>query len=1659
MEIMKRVGAASLFVLTFLTAFMIFAFERHTANRIPSVSRSDVRTESLSQTTPKLLTSQQVKESYGKLPLIFEANEGQVDARVKFISRGPVFNLYLTPQEALLIIRKDGAKAKKSKNQSANLSLANVPGPIAHKEKDPALMTMRMNLVGANPNAEVVGLEQQVGKVNYFIGNDPQKWHTDIPTFTRIKQKDVYAGVDLFYYGNERQLEYDFVVAPGANPTAISLDFQDARKTWIDNCGDLILRVAGGEIRHKKPIVYQETAGLRHTIEGRYIIKGKHQVGFEIAEYDRDKPLTIDPVVIYSTYLGGTAEDLGFGIAVDSAGNAYVTGETTSVDFPTANPAQSGTGGRADVFVSKLNPSGTALLYSTYLGGSGSGGDVGYSIAVDNSGNAYVTGYTRSNNFPIRNALQPVSGGGPDAFVAKLNTTGSALVYSTYLGGSAAGLGDGDFGYGIAVDAAGNAYVTGETTSINFPTVNPLQPTKAGGRDAFVSKLNATGTALVYSTYLGGSAYEHGGINVDFHSTKPGNRIAVDTAGNAYVTGYTWSTDFPTMNALQPANRGQADVFVSKLNAAGTALIYSTYLGGSGTAGDYAYGIAVDIAGNAYITGNTSSSDFPTANAFQPLKRNREDAFIAKLNPTGTALNYSTFLGGDGSDFAYSITLDGPGNAYVVGETFSTNFPVKNPLQPDLAGANDAFVAKLNSDGSMLIYSTYLGGSAGDNGAGIAVDTANNACVTGSTISTDFPVVNPLQFDRTHWDAFVAKILEVATLSITAIISNKGGNTGEVSASIIGGGFQPGARVTLKSTHAPDIAGQHAVVVNDSRVTATFDLRGAPPGKRDVVVTLPDGSITTLPEGFTVEHGGATQMWVDVIGRDAIRVGRPQAFNIVYGNRGNIDAVGVPLWIGGIPNDATVSLGFEITPPLVEGQRAINWSQVPTHFESNGEKVFPLFLPLVPAGQSRVLQLSLTVATTRQFQLRAWVNPPYFQSPMNPKTVDCYLAIGSVVLNGLGLIPGVPDPKCAEAIVLASLNSFVTAVQFARDLPSGDGSKIILSLVQVNTGAIDKVLSIGSACSTTITPGVSEISSAVQTAFALGDAVDKCKEGFIKTWEAISPPIRVVTSLDPNDKFGAPGAGPDHYVSGQEPLRYVVYFENQSTASAPAQDVVISDYLNLSNFDPGTFSFGPIAFGNKHIVPLHSTTDFTGDFDLRPEMNLIVKINAHLDTNSGLLIWRFSSIDPETGLPPEDPFAGFLPPGGEGNVVFTVSTKPNLSTGTVINNAASIVFDNNAAIQTPVWSNTIDNSAPNSQVHALTPAPCSASINVQWSGTDIGSGIRDYTLYVSVNGGPFTIWLNNTTITSGTYMGQFGHTYSFFSVARDHTGNIEGSAVNPDATLALQMPAPPGFTNVPPALTLNTGSDATTCGVFVSDAALGTAIAQSSCPLNIDRDGVPNGNIFPVGDTTITYTATDAIGNTASAIQVVTVVDNTPPRLIVPTPPTSPTNSSCEAAIPDLVSQSTGSDNCAGVLTLSQSPVADTVVGPGTHAITVTAIDASGNVTKVTTNFIAIPAPSFAIGVTPSIVKRGSKVILNAAFRSCSSDPQTVVLKLSLTTPRSSTLVLVLPVTLPAEQTGSFSVPLTISKSTPIGIYTLTLDVFVGGVKTSSSQKQLTVTS
>ena len=711
-------------------------------------------------TSPDQNSAATIKSDYGNLPLSFEPNKGQTDKDVKFVARGHGYALFLTSSEAVL-------------------SLQNNPSETADSTKSSVL---RMRFEGAKTNTNVVGLSELPGKSNYFIGKDPSNWQTDIPTYAKVRYEAVYPGIDLVYYGtHSRQLEYDLVVTPGADPHQIKLDFSEVDELKLDGDGNLLIGIERQQMRMHKPVAYQEYDGKRERVTAQYTLSDAKQVGFEIAAYDRARNLVIDPVLAYSTFLGGTGEDTGIEIAVSAHGNAFVTGLTTSLNFPTKpDGAKFGPGGGSDVFVTKFNATGNQLIYSTYLGGSSNENfydDLAFpgttygGIALDSQGSAYVTGSTRSADFPsTAGAYQKTLKGQSDTFVTKLNPAGNALLYSTFLGQNGVNAADG--GQGIAVDFFGQAYVTGFDYSAGLP-VNGFS-THAAGCDAYIAKLNPAGSGLIYSTYFGGD------------SCNAGWNIAIDKNQNAFVSGETSSTNFPTTAGAFDTTCGTdgqcndtglgriADFFITKVDTkltGPTSLIYSTYLGGSGEERvTYNGSIAVNSGGDlVYVTGLTASTnpaDFPIKNAAQPLPGGNADAFITKLDlslplKSGTnQLVYSTYLGGPGTEIGTGIAADVDGNAYVAGASGGTF-----PSTEGLSGCIDpgAFVAKFGPGGDKK-YAMCISGLGQDTGLDLAIDPSGCAYVTGFTESNNYPTVQAFQplfaggTDTAPSDAFVTKL-------------------------------------------------------------------------------------------------------------------------------------------------------------------------------------------------------------------------------------------------------------------------------------------------------------------------------------------------------------------------------------------------------------------------------------------------------------------------------------------------------------------------------------------------------------------------------------------------------------------------------------------------------------------------------------------------------------------------------------------------------------------------------------------------------------------------------------------------------------------------------------------------------------------------------------
>jgi hypothetical protein len=631
--------------------------------------------------------------------LAFESNEGQLDPAVRFEAKGGGFAVWLTDRGATLDLRtKEGSGS------------------------DLVIGLMIVRSQAARP----VATEPLRARSNYFRQNSEPSWIRGVPRFARVTYPGVYPGVDLVFHGEEGRLEYDFVVAPGASPNDAQLDLSGAEALSVDEEGALLIRSRRGVLRQPRPTVYQEDeGGARHPVEAAYRLVGGTRVAFAVGRYDETRSLVIDPVLLYSTYLGGSSFDKATAVAVDPSGNVYVAGFTASPDFPSKDAVQSTTGGSTDAFVAKLSPDGQELLYATYLGGSSE--DAAYGIAVDANGSAYVTGSTESSDFPVFPVfvpegeagscptLQCSNGGASNAFVTKLAPDGSDLAYSTYLGGSGY-----DVAQGIAVDTLENVYIAGFTQSPDFPTISPFQSTLLGTQNAFVAKLAPSGATLLGSTYLGGSGND------------AASALAVDAQGDVYVAGYTQSKDFPA-HALQKSLLGTQNAFVTEFAPSLEKFVFSTYLGGSGE--DAANAIALDASGNLFLAGATTSVDFPVQGAYQSSNAGNQDSFVAQLAAGGGSLVYSTFLGGSGTDVAAGLALDDAGTAYVVGQTRSADFPVRDAFQtknaaPDAPDGN-AFIALLDATGRTLLGSSYLGGNGGASAQAVVLAPPNVAWIAG----------------------------------------------------------------------------------------------------------------------------------------------------------------------------------------------------------------------------------------------------------------------------------------------------------------------------------------------------------------------------------------------------------------------------------------------------------------------------------------------------------------------------------------------------------------------------------------------------------------------------------------------------------------------------------------------------------------------------------------------------------------------------------------------------------------------------------------------------------------------------------------------------------------------------------------------------------------
>ena len=753
-----------------------------------------------------------------------------------------------------------------------------------------------MHLAGALSSSRLEAEDLLPGRANYFQGADPARWRTNIPTYSKLRARSIYPGIDLIYYGNQTRLEYDFVVSPGADARRIHLRFDGITALNRDDDGNLILRTPAGDVTQHRPIAYQRIAGNRREIVSRFILGPRGQVSFALGNYDHTAPLIIDPVLSYASFLGGPATDEGHAIAVDSAGNAYVAGVTNSTIQ-----------GDANAFLRKINPTGTAFLYQASFGGSGT--DEANAVAVDSSGNIFVAGRTDSPDFPLTSAFQNGRAGGIDGFLLRVNPNTNQLIFSTYFGGSGE-----DRVLAMALDPSGNAYITGGTSSTDLQTNQAaFQRQNAGGVDAFVAKFDPRGNAL-FGTYLGGAADDRG------------YGITADAAGNIFLTGSTDSNNFPLSGAGQGTRQGKTDAFVTKLDATGSTLQFSTYLGGSDN--DIAQAIALDPGGNIYVAGSTASGDFPIVNgSYQTNNAGGDtDMFVSKLSLDGRNLAYSTYIGSRGSDVATAIAVDGTGQAFITGSSNSDVFPVTSDAQQKTrAGGSDVVLVKLNQSGSALLYSTFLGGSNDETGRGVAVDSTGTAYITGVTSSRNFlstgQSVSPT-YNGGDSDGFVAKI----SFPSTPPTINAGGvaNAASFAATpvapgsliaIFGTNFASG-KVLADSTPLPFSLGGVSVAINGIPAPIFYVDSGqinlqlpyeVIPGNASVVVTGPGGASSAGT--FAVAQAGPGLF----VGNNRVSA-QNQDFSVnTPGNPAKVGSVVVVYLTGQGPLNNPVRTGFAAT--------------------------------------------------------------------------------------------------------------------------------------------------------------------------------------------------------------------------------------------------------------------------------------------------------------------------------------------------------------------------------------------------------------------------------------------------------------------------------------------------------------------------------------------------------------------------------------------------------------------------------------------------------------------------------------------------------------------------------------------------------------------------
>ena len=1373
----------------------------------------------------------------------FAANRGQAPEGVLFQARGQAFEASFERDAFVLRV-------------------------LTGSGNDVHAIEQRIAFVGADPRAAIEPLDRQPGILNYFLGNDPSHWVRDLPTYARLRYREIYPGIDLLFYDNHGKLEYDFVAKAGADPSLIRLRMGGTTTVRITAAGELQAGEGTDAVLHR-PLLYQNRPNGKRAIGGRFVKQGDGTLGFEFGSYDTSLPLVIDPTLslIYSTYLGGIHDDVSSGITLDANNNIYIVGDAASQDFPVSSNAYQTERLEIGVYkysvvVMKFSPAG-ALMYSTFLEGSNGNDKSGASqVLVDSKGNAYFTGTTQSTNFPTTaNAYQSTlpSGASQSAFLAEISPDGSQLVYSTLFTGPG-----GSSGMQLAFNAQGKIYLAGSASTGLPTTAGAYMKTLATGNAAFLAEFDLTQTGpaqLVASTYYGTNTPQS-------NSNGNGNyafSLALDQSSNVWVTGESYTNGLPTSaNALQPtvpALNANCDgggtalnsaVFLAKLSSNLSTLMYGSYLSGqtSGSQVDdcseFSRSLAVDSTGDLYITGSTASSTFPvTTGVNQPAYPGEGGisgyvGFLTKLSSDGSKILWSTYLGGNGGNtFPINLQLDSQGDVWVGGQTSGgTNFPItQGAYQTTENGTANGHLTEYSSDGTKVLYGTYLGGSGSDSIQCLTFDALGNIYVTGDATSTNFPVTATAfqpkfangDIGPDGNDIFVT-ILGVGTLG--AISPASAGNAGDTTVTISGAGLQPGATCSLAMGSSIIAATSATVAADGNSIVCTFALNGAAPGSYNVEVTSPNASPLVENGAFTVTAGTGPDVWLTVVGRPAVRYNVPSTFVVSYGNSGDADAIGVTVFIiasAGVTAQYTGSLA---SLPAVPN---LTYSQFPVSYQINGQTVIPLMLARVPTSGSGELPIQITVpSSVTDFSIQAYDWPPFASSlaelqqgfgtantPALVKKLEDRMAEGLLPLSTAGpsinsaaaaacindlvqlasnLIQSLPWAKDAACAV--SLAGFIgNAISTAAGSQGADASSAGISLSGLYAGAGQAALNCieAFASSTPIGIAVNTVLSAIQAALAAQQTLNDCMQ-IAQPRNNQNKMSKGAGSIDPNFKAGPVGDGSaSQWVEGKKGLTYQVGFENEPTATLPAAQVVITDQLDPTKVNLATVSLSSVAFGTNVINLPSGTSNFNTTYSLNSSLS--VRIQGSLNANTGLLTWTLTSIDPSTGLPPSDPTVGFLPPdtdgvSGQGSVILSVMPVSGIATGTAITNQATVVFDTNAPIDTPAWTNTIDSTPPVAAVQALPATEAQIVFPVSWSGTDVGSGINTYYVFVSDNGGAFVLWQAGVTLTSANYTGQPGHTYGFYAIATDKAGNPQPVKSVADTSTTVSSTAS-GFTLSP----------------------------------------------------------------------------------------------------------------------------------------------------------------------------------------------------------------------------------------------------------------------